>query len=327
VKFRIAAAPQIDQGSEATVQVTVGARRNRFVGSSETFDFRLRSSPPDAVDQASTLDARFIHKPIVSKRVPVLAGFYGVVIAVVVSLFFWSPPHVRGFFEWAGCKVDGSGQECQATGQRVADLDGEIVEVSVSAGDEVQKDAQLFVIESKVGRGTERYQIVATEDGRITNVYAATGDSVERGDLLLDFERRDVPAAAPTPAPTVETPGTSVPASVTPTPTTPIAATCTNDSARKSDVPGLRVGAEAFADDRSNIRSGPTVADNRIGQVQLDSVPEAQHLDARRVTLIDGPVCGPDFTWWGVRSEFYSIDEGWVVEVDSDGNVNLSPEP
>lgn len=327
VKFRIDAAPQIEQGSEATVRVTVGARRNRFVGSPETFDFRLRSGPPDAIDQASTLDARFIHEPFLSNRLPVLAGFYGVLIAVVVFLFFWSPPHVRGFFQWTGCKVAGSGQECQSTGQRVADLDGEIVEVSVSAGDEVQKDAQLFVIESAAGGDAERYQIVATEDGRITNGYAATGDSVERGDLLLDFEQRDLPAATPTPTPTIATPGTSTPASVTSTPIMPLAATCTNDPGRKSEVPGLRVGGEAFADDRSNIRSGPLVGDNRIGQVQLDSVPEAQHLEARRMTITDGPVCGPDFTWWQVRSEFYSIDEGWVVETDGEGEVNLSPEP
>ncbi|MCH6589052.1 MAG: hypothetical protein IH806_00920 [Proteobacteria bacterium] len=61
--------------------------------------------------------------------------------------------------------------------------------------------------------------------------------------------------------------------------------------------------------------------------MQLESVPEAERLDARRMIITDGPVCGPDFTWWEVRSDFYSIDQGWVVELDGDGNVNLSPEP
>ena len=61
-------------------------------------------------------------------------------------------------------------------------------------------------------------------------------------------------------------------------------------------------------------------------RVRLEEVPEAQHVDARRMLLIDGPLCEAGFTWWQVQSDFYSIAAGWVAELDGDGQVNLSPE-
>ena len=59
-KFRIAYASEIEAGREVTIPVTVGARRNRFVGSLETFDFRLHSAPPEG-DEAGSLHRRALH--------------------------------------------------------------------------------------------------------------------------------------------------------------------------------------------------------------------------------------------------------------------------
>ena len=64
---------------------------------------------------------------------------------------------------------------------------------------------------------------------------------------------------------------------------------------------------------------------NRIGQVKLDEEAARDHLAARRMTLIGGPFCGTQFIWWQIRSDFYRIGRGWVVEVDAEGKVNLSP--
>ena len=253
VRFRLPPATELGAGQQVTLPLRVGARRNRFIGSPETFDFRVHALSEGAdPGEAASFDARFIHQPFMSQRPPVLAALFALVIGIVLLGVFWAPPHVEGFVEWSGCKIH-QGPECES------------VETAIVSE----------------------------------------------------------PVATATTAPATATPSSTA----SPAPTLPAAAECLNDSTRTSAVPGLAVGAEAFADDRSNIRGRPVVADNRIGQVQLDSLPDTQHLDARRMIIIDGPVCNPDFTWWGVRSEFYSIDEGWVVEVDSEGNVNLSPEP
>ena len=334
-KFRIAYASGIEAGREVTIPVTVGARRNRFVGSLETFDFRLHSAPPEGDEAGRSIDARFIHKPFFSKRVPVLVGFYAVLTVIVAFLFFWSPPHVRGFFEWSGCKINGSGQECQEHGQRIAEVDGEVVEVAVSEGDFVREGDRLFVVRSGEGDQADQFEIVATSDGQVTEVVPVEGDTIEQGQLILRYEDATFPppstatpgsTATPEPTATVQTPGTTT---STPEPTVPplVSAECLNNPARTSGVPGLRVGVDAYVDDRSNIRSGPEVADNKIGQIQLDSVPAAQQEEARRVRISGGPECGSDFTWWQIRSDFYDITEGWLVELDGEGNVNLSPEP
>ena len=330
-KFRIAYAPEIEAGRELTIPVTVGAKRNRFVGSLETFDFRLHSAPSEGDEAGRSIDARFIHKPYFSKRVPVLVGFYAVLTVIVAFLFFWSPPHVRGFFEWSGCKIDGSGQECQEPGQRIAEVDGEVVEVAVSEGDFVRDGDRLFVVQSGDGDDAEQFEVVATSDGQVTEVVPVEGDTIEQGQLILSYEDATLPqqsTATPEPTATVQTPVTTT-STHEPTATVPqqIAAECLNDAVRSSGVPGLRVGVDAYVDDRSNIRSGPEVADNRIGQIQLDPVPAAQREEARRVRIIGGPECGSDFTWWQIRSDFYDISEGWLVELDGEGNVNLSPEP
>ncbi|MDA1062263.1 MAG: hypothetical protein O2895_05085, partial [Chloroflexi bacterium] len=333
VKFRIAYAPEIEAGREVTIPVTVGAMRNRFVGSPETFDFRLRSAPqrgPVEGDQAGrTIDARFIHKPFFSKRAPVLVGFYAFLTVLVAFLFFWSPPHVRGFLEWSGCKIDSSGQECQPSGQRIAEIDGEVIEVAVSEGDFVREGDRLFVVQDGSDEDADRLEIVATQDGRVTEVVPVAGDAIVAGEVILRYEDATLPqvaTATPAPSATVQTPGTST---ATPEATVPVRteAACLNDAARSSGVPGLSVGVDAYVDDRSNIRSAPEVGDNRIGQIQLDTVPTAQREEARRVRIIGGPECSTDFTWWQIRSDFYDIAEGWLVELDGEGNVNLDPDP
>ena len=285
--------------------------------------------PPEGDEAGQSIDARFIHRPYLSKRVPVLVGFYAVLTVLVAFLFFWSPPHVRGFFEWSGCKIDSSGQECQQQGVRIAEIDGKVVEVAVSEGDFIREDDRLFVVQTAGGDDAEQFEIVATSDGRVTEVVPVEGDAVVAGDVLLHYEDATLPppsTATPEPTATVPTPSTST---ATPEPTVPalVEAVCLNDAARTSGVPGLRAGVDAYVDDRSNIRSGPEVGDNRIGQMQLDSVPAAQQEEARRVRIIGGPECGSDFTWWQIRSDFYGIAEGWLVELDGEGNVNLSPEP
>jgi uncharacterized membrane protein len=333
VKFRIAYAPEIEAGREVTIPLTVGAKRNRFVGSPETFDFRLHSVPTEAdPDEAGrTLDARFIHRPYLSKRVPVLASFYFVLTVLVVFLFFWAPPHVVGFFHWSGCKIDSSGQECQPQGQRIADVQGEVVEVSVQQGDFVREGDRLFLVQRGEGDDAEQFEVLATQDGQIVEVLPTTGDTIAEGDLIARYEDAELPApstATPEPTATIETPGTTTPTATAPaTPPPAVAAACVNDAAQSSQVPGLRVGSDAYADDRSNIRSGPGIENDRIGQIQIDSVPADQREDARRVRIIGGPECGSDFTWWQIRSEFYDIADGWLVELDGEGNVNVSPEP
>ena len=256
-KFQIPAFPEIEAGREATLPIKVGARRNRFLGSRETFDFRIHARPEGTeATAASSFDARFVHTPFLSRRIPVLAFFYALVIGIVLFAILWAPPHVEGFVEWSGCKIH-NGPECD--------------------------------------------------------------------------EEAAIPAATPTPTAeptaTATTPPTST-ATPAATATVPVAAlACTNDAGQTSGVPGLAIGVQAFADDRSNIRSSSELGDNRIGQVQLDQVAEADQLAARTMTITGGPVCGPGFTWWQIRSDFYDIAEGWVVELDAEGEVNLSPDP
>ena len=250
-KFTIPVIPEIEAGGERTVPITVGARRNRFIGSPETFDFRVRAFPAGVpAATGKSYPARLVHTPFLSRRVPVVVGFYLALIALLFLVIAWSPPHVEGFMHWGGCKIH-NGPECGA-----------------------------------------------------------------------------VAAVAATPTPTATTPPTSTP-TATSTTGASAAAVCTNDPTHSSSLAALQVGATAYADDRSNIRSSPEVTadnSNRVGQVRLQDAPAIDQLAARKMVILDGPTCGADLIWWRIRSDYYGV-EGWVVERDGTGDLNLSPTP
>ena len=251
VKFKVPPIPELEAGRELALPLVVGARRGGIIGSPETFDFRINARPVATTTGGRTFDARLVHRPMLSRRVPVIAGFLGALIAAVLLLVAWSPRHVEGFAHWGGCKVH-NGPECVAA------------------------------------------------------------------------------LVTSTPSPTATTAPTSGPSTATPTTTGTAAvegAVCTNDPNRRSEVPELAIGVTAFADDRSNIRNSPEVAQgNIVGQVRLADISNAaDHERARTVTILRGPVCTGDFIWWEVHSDFYGLD-GWVVEHDGT-EINLSPTP
>jgi len=113
VKFKVPAIPEVDAGREVTLPLVVGARRGGIIGSPETFDFRVNARPAGTTAGGRTFDARLVHKPMLSRRVPVIAGFFGALIASVLLLVAWAPRHVEGFAHWGGCKVH-NGPECVA---------------------------------------------------------------------------------------------------------------------------------------------------------------------------------------------------------------------
>jgi uncharacterized membrane protein len=254
-KIEVPPASTLEPGTDTTLAVKVGARRSRFFGSPETFDFRLHVVPEGADADPQTLDARFIHRPYFSGRVPVLALFFATLIALTALTVRLAPSPVEAFFTSTGCRIH-RGPECSV--------------------------AVVTVV------------------------------------------------ATPTPTPTIAA------ETVTATPTavpSPAAAPCTGGASGSSKVPGLAVGAFALADVRANIRSDPSTDASRVGQIQgtTDS--------ARTVQIVAGPWCGDTFTWWRVEAQDAALPvggtippsggptgpvTGWTVEIDAEGQPNLS---
>ena len=71
VKFKVPSIPEVDAGREVTLPLVVGARRSGLIGSPETFDFRVNARPVGTTTGGRTFDARLVHKPMLSRRVPV----------------------------------------------------------------------------------------------------------------------------------------------------------------------------------------------------------------------------------------------------------------
>ena len=105
VEFKFPDVGEIDVGREAVVPIAVGVKRSALIGSPETFDFRVDARPVGTTTGGRTFDARLVHKPMLSRRVPVIAGFFAALIASMLLLVAWAPRHVEGFPHWSGCKV------------------------------------------------------------------------------------------------------------------------------------------------------------------------------------------------------------------------------
>lgn len=114
---------------------------------------------------------------------------------------------------------------------------------------------------------------------------------------------------AVTPSLTVdETPvmeGTGAPATVTPTATLEPLAVCEN-----SLVSRLRPGIQAQVDPDqplpNNLRSEAGTSAALVGAIQ----------QGEAVTILSGPICIEDFTWWNVRKT--DGTEGWTAEADDE---------
>lgn len=80
--------------------------------------------------------------------------------------------------------------------------------------------------------------------------------------------------------------------------------------------PRLTVGEEARVTDENNIpnnvRSGPGLSNELIGEIPA----------GESFTVVSGPTCTADFTWWEVN---YNGLVGWTVEGGTDGDYFLEP--
>jgi len=138
----------------------------------------------------------------------------------------------------------------------------------------------------------------------------------------------------PTPTATAAvTPTTTASETATPTPTSApgASAVCVNDPERSAAVEGLRVGADAYADDLANIRGDHDIEATRLAQVQGGSGV---------VRVLEGPWCNVEYTWWRIEADDVVLADdtgaveagatgsatGWIAEIDQHGLVNLGPD-
>ena len=76
-----------------------------------------------------------------------------------------------------------AGEDCNA-GCLAAPMHGLVVDVPVHAGDTVEKDQTLVVLESM----KMQMQLRSPRPGKVTKVTVRSGDQVEKGALLVQFE-------------------------------------------------------------------------------------------------------------------------------------------
>jgi hypothetical protein len=118
--FEVAPLEEIAPGRSATAAVRATVRRTPM-GSPETFDFTVRVWPRGSRDEGAdrALSARFVHRPPLGWRWPILAGYFGglVLVAFLAIRFLASPAESAA--SWAGCRVH-YGSECVSTSEAIA---------------------------------------------------------------------------------------------------------------------------------------------------------------------------------------------------------------
>ncbi|HWC31174.1 MAG TPA: hypothetical protein VG845_13925, partial [Dehalococcoidia bacterium] len=107
-KFKIPAARPLEPGQEGHIVLRVGAKRSRFVGPRETFDFRVhvRNEEGEAQSARDRFDGRFVHKPMIPWRAVFLTGFFASVVGIVMLLVWLASPTFESAANWVGCQLD-----------------------------------------------------------------------------------------------------------------------------------------------------------------------------------------------------------------------------
>ena len=91
----------------------------------------------------------------------------------------------HGSHEFKAVKPDlGDGFESESLNAYTAPMNGTIIQVNVTAGEEVSEGQALLIMEAMKMQHT----IIAAEDGSVSEVYFNAGDLVDGGTTLLDFK-------------------------------------------------------------------------------------------------------------------------------------------
>jgi uncharacterized membrane protein len=106
-RFDVPPLPALEQSEERAVPVQVGARRNRFLGPPETFDFRLEVTASGDEESATskTFRAQLVHTPLLSYRFAFLCAFIASLIAIVTLILTIGISPIDAGFDATGCAL------------------------------------------------------------------------------------------------------------------------------------------------------------------------------------------------------------------------------
>ncbi|MGE0687694.1 MAG: hypothetical protein AB7P33_13185 [Dehalococcoidia bacterium] len=110
VRVKIPKMRTLDPAQEALFHLKVGAKRSRWLGAAETFDFRVKVAPTENASASASrvLDARFIHQARFGFRGAFMLAFLAAIVGIVVLVVAIAEPIVVDASNWVGCQLDSS---------------------------------------------------------------------------------------------------------------------------------------------------------------------------------------------------------------------------